>query len=286
MSSSALIVFVDPRQVEIDQLLARVQEMRQQVMTMTLNLESLQAEIFNVEREYHSRLSESYRELEETRLSTQEFSLRLRLIREGVIAEEIESRVVACFRAARERLEKQNSADESDPSPTSASNPSLTADQKRQLQQIYLKLAKDYHPDKSGSDSIFFAQNIEMMTRVNRAYEEQDLQTLCRIQEGTADSTHHALDNSKSIDMRKRKLIRTMRHTKQFINGLNVEVARVKASEGHQLKTRFEVARKNGTDLFRGLVRDMQRKVNCARHHLDTLRQQLNHRLQISPKEE
>ena len=180
---------------------------------------------------------------------------------------------------ARERLEKQNSADESDPSPTSASNPSLTADQKRQLQQIYLKLAKDYHPDKSGSDSIFFAQNIEMMTRVNRAYEEQDLQTLCRIQEGTADSTHHALDNSKSIDMRKRKLIRTMRHTKQFINGLNVEVARVKASEGHQLKTRFEVARKNGTDLFRGLVRDMQRKVNCARHHLDTLRQQLNHRL-------
>ena len=286
MSSSALIVFVDPRQVEIDQLLARVQEMRQQVMTMTLNLESLQAEIFNVEREYHSRLSESYRELEETRLSTQEFSLRLRLIREGVIAEEIESRVVACFRAARERLEKQNSADESDPSPTSASNPSLTADQKRQLQQIYLKLAKDYHPDKSVSDSIFFAQNIEMMTRVNRAYEEQDLQTLCRIQEGTADSTHHALDNSKSIDMRKRKLIRTMRHTKQFINGLNVEVARVKASEGHQLKTRFEVARKNGTDLFRGLVRDMQRKVNCARHHLDTLRQQLNHRLQISLKEE
>jgi len=286
MSSSALIVFVDPRQVEIDQLLARVQEMRQQVMTMTLNLESLQAEIFNVEREYHSRLSESYRELEETRLSTQEFSLRLRLIREGVIAEEIESRVVACFRAARERLEKQNSADESDPSPTSASNPSLTAAQKRQLQQIYLKLAKDYHPDKSGSVSIFFAQNIEMMTRVNRAYEEQDLQTLCRIQEGTADSTHHALDNSKSIDMRKRKLIRTMRHTKQFINGLNVEVARVKASEGHQLKTRFEVARKNGTDLFRGLVRDMQRKVNCARHHLDTLRQQLNHRLQISLKEE
>ena len=286
MSSSALIVFVDPRQVEIDQLLARVQEMRQQVMTMTLNLESLQAEIFNVEREYHSRLSESYRELEETRLSTQEFSLRLRLIREGVIAEEIESRVVACFKAARERLERQNSADESDPSPTPASNPSLTADQKRQLQQIYLKLAKDYHPDKSGSDSIFFAQNIEMMTRVNRAYEEQDLQTLCRIQEGTADSTHHALDNSKSIDMRKRKLIRTMRHTKQFINGLNVEVARVKASEGHQLKTRFEVARKNGTDLFRGLVRDMQRKVNCARHHLDTLRQQLNHRLQISLKEE
>jgi len=286
MSSSALIVFVDPRQVEIDQLLARLQEMRQQVMTMTLNLESLQAEIFNVEREYHSRLSESYRELEETRLSTQEFSLRLRLIREGVIAEEIESRVVACFRAARERLEKQNSADESDPSPTSASNPSLTADQKRQLQQIYLKLAKDYHPDKSGSDSIFFAQNIEMMTRVNRAYEEQDLQTLCRIQEGTADSIHHALDNSKSIDMRKRKLIRTMRHTKQFINGLNVEVARVKASEGHQLKTRFEVARKNGTDLFRGLVRDMQRKVNCAKHHLDTLRQQLNHRLQISLKEE
>merc|ERR1712000_231815 len=142
MSSSALIVFVDPRQVEIDQLLARVQEMRQQVMTMTLNLESLQAEIFNVECEYHSRLSESYRELEETRLSTQEFSLRLRLIREGVIAEEIESRVVACFRAARERLEKQNSADESDPSPTSASNPSLTADQKRQLQKKRKKKKK------------------------------------------------------------------------------------------------------------------------------------------------
>jgi len=282
MSSSALIVFVDPRQVELDQLLAELQEMRQQVMTMTLNLESLKTEIFNVEREYHSRLSESYRELEETRLSSQEFSLRLRLIREGVIAEEIESRVVACFKTARKRLEKQNSADESDPSPTSASSPPLTTDQKRQLQQIYLKLAKDYHPDKS--NSICFARNIEMMTRVNRAYEERDLQTLRRIQEGTADSTYHALDNSKSIDKRKRKLIRTMRHTKQFINGLNVEVERVKVSEGYQLKTRFEVARKNGTDLFRGLVRDMQRKVNRARHHLDTLRQQFNHRLQMSSK--
>ena len=108
MSSSALIVFVDPRQVELDQLLAELQEMRQQVMTMTLNLESLKTEIFNVEREYHSRLSESYREVEETRLSSQEFSLRLRLIREGVIAEEIESRVVACFTTARKRLETQN----------------------------------------------------------------------------------------------------------------------------------------------------------------------------------
>jgi len=284
MSSSALIVFVDPRQVEIDQLLAGLQELRQQVMAMTLNLENLKAEIFNVEREYHSRLSESYRELEETRLSTQEFGLRLRLIHEGVIAEEIESRVVACFKTAREQLEKKNLSDEPDPRPTSASNLPLTADEKRQLQQIYLKLAKDYHPDKSGSDSIFFAQNIEMMTRVNRAYEEQDLQTLCRIQEGTADPTHHALDNSNSIDKRKRKLIRTMRYTKQLINGLNVEVARVKASEGYQLKTRFEVARKNSTDLFRGLVRDMQRKVNRARHHLDTLRQQFNHRLQISSK--
>ena len=99
MRLSALTVFVDPQQPELDQLQEKLRSMRKQVMRMTVDLEELNVAIWSVEQEYQLRLSRVYRELEETELSTQQFQLRLRLAREGVETGAIENRVVDCFKS-------------------------------------------------------------------------------------------------------------------------------------------------------------------------------------------
>ena len=66
MRLSALTVFVDPQQPELDRLQKELRSMRRRVMRMTVDLEKLNVAVLNVEQEYQLRLSRAYRELEET----------------------------------------------------------------------------------------------------------------------------------------------------------------------------------------------------------------------------
>ena len=272
MRPSALIVFVDPQQSDLDQLQTDLRSVREQLIGMTIDLDELNLAIANVEREYQSRLSKAYRELEEAQLSTQEFQLRLRLAKEGVTTDAIEQRVVNCFKNRWEHLAKQYSTRSKSSHTRDTSIPRLPLNdiQKEQLQQIYHQLAKSFHPDKVSDSS----SDTEMMVRINRAYETYDLKTLRRIKEGA--TTLNSIDDLESISDQKRRLKESIRQTKRFIKELTIEIARVKASEEYRLKVIFDDCQKNGRDLFADLIKDVHRKINRTKHHLKELRQKFN----------
>ena len=282
MRLSALTVFVAPQQPELDQLQEKLRSMRKQVMRMTVDLEELNVAIWSVEQEYQLRLSRVYRELEETELSTQQFQLRLRLAREGVEIGTIENRVVDCFKSRWERLDNLYSPD---PNATNTKSGSTSSEpfnnsQQEQLQQVYHQLAKSFHPDKASMN----LPDSEMMVRINRAYETNDLKTLLRIQEGSADIA--SMDKSESVIVQKKRIEWSIRRTKRFIGDLTIEISRVKSSEGYRLKTTFDDCQKNGKDLFTDLVKDVQRKTNRAKQHLQELKQKFNRILSIKRRVE
>ena len=66
----------------------------------------------------------------------------------------------------------------------------------------------------------------------------------------------------------------------------NDSISRVKSSEGYRLKTTFDDCQKNGKDLFTDLVKDVQRKTNRAKQHLQELKQKFNRILSIKRRVE
>ena len=124
----------------------------------------------------------------------------------------------------------------------------------------------------------------EMMVRINRAYETNDLKTLLRIQEGSADIA--SMDKSESVIVQKKRIEWSIRRTKRFIGDLTIEISRVKSSEGYRLKTTFDDCQKNGKNLFTDLVKDVQRKTNRAKQHLQELKQKFNRILSIKRRVE
>ena len=98
----------------------------------------------------------------------------------------------------------------------------------------------------------------EMMVRINRAYETNDLKTLLRIQEGSADIA--SMDKSESVIVQKKRIEWSIRRTKRFIGDLTIEISRVKSSEGYRLKTTFDDCQKNGKDLFTDLIRAVDKR--------------------------
>ena len=269
MRLSALTVFVDPQQPELDRLQKELRSMRRRVMRMTVDLEKLNVAVLNVEQEYQLRLSRAYRELEETELSTQQFQLRLRLVSEGVATDAIENRVADCFESRWERLNNLYSTNPNAKVDTTSPDP-INNSRQEQLQQVYHQLAKSFHPDKASVN----LPDSEMMVRINRAYETNDLKTLLRIQEGS--SNIDSIDKSESVVVQKKRIEWAIRRTKRFIGDLTIEIARVKSSEGYRLKTAFDDYQKNGKDLFSDLIKDVQRKTNRANQHLQALRKKFN----------
>ena len=152
----------------------------------------------------------------------------------------------------------------------STSSESFNNSHQEQLQQVYHQLAKSFHPDKASVN----LPDSEMMVRINRAYETNDLKTLLRIQEGSADIA--SMDKSESVIVQKKRIEWSIRRTKRFIGDLTIEISRVKSSEGYRLKTTFDDCQKNGKDLFSDLIKDVQRKTNRANQHLQALRKKFN----------
>ncbi|MBI1930501.1 hypothetical protein HYR99_40435 [Candidatus Poribacteria bacterium] len=247
------------------QLLTAIQAKRDQVAEMTLALEELRLEVRRFEKEYHGRLMQFYRELDGIDLSTKEYRLRLRLLQEGVPPEspELETRVEACFRPERERL----AANEREADEEGKAGRSLPPEQMKQLRTFYLKLAKIYHPDKArNNDEV--GKRKQMMTLINRAYEDGDFQTLERMSVEVAPEVESP---EETIRERKQRLIQEINRLMHAMGELRLETHRLQSSRIYQLKQEVEKSRESGVDLLANLARDLQRKINASKRGLANL---------------
>ena len=107
-----------------------------------------------------------------------------------------------------------------------------------------------------------------MMVVINRAYEDQDLDTLKRISVKSADEIE--LQNQTFAE-KKKLLIQQLNSTMRSVGDLRLEINRIKSGEIYQLKQEVNKTRKKGIDLIANLVKDIQRKVNAKQRKLTDL---------------
>ena len=263
MKPAALVHINSADEKETARLLDAITAKREQVEDLTVTVEELKSEVDVFQRRYNAHISHYYLELDKVELETQEYRLRLQLRRENVSETEIEARVESCFRTSRARVDAYQEVDESQAIPQTEQLPASKA---KHLQNLYRKLAKRYHPDKT-VDAEKQHRREQMMPLINRAYHEQDIQTLERLSLGETE----AHISEKTSAERRDALQAELRSLNRAASDLRLEINRLKTGRTYQLKEQVEKAKKVGTDLLSGLAKDLERKIKASRTHLSRL---------------
>lgn len=263
MKSDALVHIDNIDEKQLTQLLDAIEAKQAEVEALTVAVDTLKSEVDLFQRRYNAHISRYYLELDKIELETKEYRLRLQLRREKVNEEEIEARVESCFRASRERIDAYEAVDESEP----ASQEDMPSNAKpKHLQNLYRKLAKRYHPDKA-ADAEEQQRREQLMPLINRAYHEQDVQTLERLNFGETEP-----DSMKETAAEKRAALQVeLRQLNRAASELRLEINRLKTGRTYQLKQQIEQAKKAGRDLITGLAKDLERRVKASRSHLARL---------------
>ena len=242
MKPAALIHVNTADEKDTVRLLEAIEAKQRQVEELTIAIETLKSEVDVFERRYNAHISRYYLELDKVELETKEYHLRLQLRREGVNEEEIEARVESCFRASRARVDAYEAVNESEPTPQGDKLPDTKA---KHLQDLYRKLAKRYHPDKA-MDAKEEERREQLMPLINRAYNEQDLETLERL---SISETEPEV-SEKTATEKRRALHTELRRLNRAASQLRFEINRLKTGRTYQLKQQVENAKKVGTDLL------------------------------------
>ena len=263
MKPSALIHVNTVAEKETARLLEAIEAKQRQVEELTIAIETLKSEVNVFERRYNAHISNYYFELDKVELEMKEYRLRLQLRRENVSEEEIEARVEACFRSSRARVEAYETVNDSEPTPQADKLPDTKA---KHLQHLYRKLAKRYHPDKA-MDAKEEERREQLMPLINRAYHEQDIETLERLSLGETEL--HVPE--KTAPEKRRTLQTELRRLNRAASQLRLEINRVKAGRTYQLKQQVENAKESGTDLLTILAKDLERKIKASQGQLARL---------------
>ena len=263
MKPAALIHVNSLNEKQIAELLDAIEVKQAQVAELTVAVEKLKSEVDVFQRRYNAHIGRYYLELDKVELETKAYRLRLQLRREHVDAEEIEARVESCFRASRARIEADEADEASEPTPPEEKPPKAKS---KHLQNVYRKLAKRYHPDKT-VDAEEAERREQLMPLINRAYREQDLQTLERLSLG--ETAFHV--DAKTVAEKRAALQSELRELNRAASQLRLEINRLKTGRTYQLKQQVEKAKETGSDLLTGLAKDLERRVKASRVHLARL---------------
>ena len=248
---------------EAARLLEAIETKQRQVEELTIAIEALKSEVNLFERRYNAHISRYYFELDKVELEMKEYRLRLQLRRENVSEEEIESRVEACFRTSRARVDAYEDVTESEPTPQADKLPDTKA---KHLQDLYRKLAKRYHPDKA-TDAKEEERREQLMPLINRAYHEQDIETLERLSLGETEI--HVPE--KTVSEKRSALQTELYRLNRAASQLRLEINRLKTGRTYQLKQQVENAKESGADLLTTLAKDLERKIKASRGQLARL---------------
>ena len=259
MKPATLVSVHSADEKRVSRLLQAIEAKRRQVAELTVAIEHLKADVNAFQHQYHAHVGRYYVELDKVELETRAYRLRLQLHREKVSEEEIEARVTSCFQGSRECLADSEEAEEA--------ADELPAEKAKHLQTLYRKLAKQYHPDKT-VDAAEQQRRQQLMPLINRAYQEQDIQTLERLSIGNTDTAVHREETNAEKHAR---LQAELRHLNRATGELRLEMNRLKADRTYQLKQQVEKAKENGTELLSALAKDLERKLTARRGQLARL---------------
>ncbi len=261
MKPATLVSVYSTDEKHVSRLLQAIEAKRRQVAEFTVDIEQLKEDVDAFQHQYHAHVGRYYVELDKVELETKAYRLRLQLHREKVSKAEIEARVTSCFPENRECIADSEEAE------TEEATDELPVEKAKHLQTLYRKLAKQYHPDKT-VDAAEQQRRQQLMPLINRAYQEQDIQTLERLSIGELDTEAHREETNAEKHAR---LQAELRHLNRATGELRLEMNRLKAGHAYQLKQQVENAKENGTELLSALAKDLERKLTARRGQLARL---------------
>ena len=273
---------IEPRVSEQERRIAeyreKIAERRKETLQLSLERQRMEEELTAFEHEYSAKVGRLYGELDRVQLEIKETLYRARLVERGDAQDEasLNRRVERAFRVERRKVEEDAAPDP--PEERSADAPADAPKPDGETRALYLRLAKRYHPDKAerGSDDPFEPEEERkrIMALINAAYEAGDASRLEQLS-ATLDDPFEEAPEEEGLNERERRLYRDFMRLDRAVRQLRREIERFKARETYRLKESVAEAKERGQDLLGDLGRDLQAKVDAAKHRLKRVSDQV-----------
>lgn len=174
------------------------------------------------------------------------------------------------------RSEKTAPTDQADDLPSEDILPSAKkrkGSRHLRIKKLYRQLARSYHPDLA-IDEDERERRTKIMSLINTAYQENDLDSLEALDDATPDQQTEAINSSLPL------AVMLLRHLEQQYYDLAVTIRDLKVRRHNllygplmELKLEDSLARSRGEDLLSALADDMQQEYWRYVKELDELRQ-------------
>ncbi|MCX6763306.1 MAG: DnaJ domain-containing protein [Candidatus Moranbacteria bacterium] len=218
--------------------------------------EQLKIELTMIKQEYEVKIGRLYLKLDEIDLEILKFKKIEDLVNKGSSIKEAQTEVERIFNKRREQIkEEHKKLDEEEKDIENRRN--ISKEEKEELKKLWRKLAHKYHPDKATG-------NEDMMKKINKAYAENDLDTLKAIDR-----------NEISVDIE----AETAETLKNRLAGLDIAIVKIKQefkqlkhSEWFILKENIEKAKKQKRDMLKELENKILTDIAEKENQLGELR--------------
>jgi len=215
-----------------------ISEKEKKLNTLIEEIEQLKIDLTIVKQEYDVKVGRLYLKLDEVDLEILKFKKIEDLINKGFSFEEAQKIVEETLKKRREQIEEEyKKLDEEEKDIESRKY--ISEEEKEELKKLYFKLAHKFHPDKANGSE-------EMMKKINKAYAEGDIETLCAINRSETGADIEV----KTIEELKNKLA----GLEKSIKKISQEFEQLKRSEWFILKENIEKAKKQKRDILNELA--------------------------------
>lgn len=266
------VVSADAQRLRIADYHRKIAACRDEIIALTLADERVRHETRQFAQEYHAKVGRFYAELDRVELQIKELLYKARLVERDAVgnAEQLEKRVESAFRVERRRVEQAKAEPATDPEPPAATRKKTDdASPEKKARRLYLKLAKQYHPDKT-ADPQTRKRHDAIMSLINDAYEKSDLETLARLEMTLPNGDPPA----ESPNERERRLYREYLRLHRVVAELRQDVDRLRENETYKMREEVAAAREQGRNPLDELHNAVSAKVSEAKARLTTIQGQ------------
>ena len=233
-----------------------ISEKEKKLNTLIEEIEQLKIDLTIVKQEYDVKVGRLYLKLDEVDLEILKFKKIEDLISKGFSFEEAQKIVEETLKKRREQIEEEyKKLDEEEKDIESRKY--ISEEEKEELKKLYFKLAHKFHPDKANGSE-------EMMKKINKAYAEGDIETLCAINRSETGADIEV----KTIEALKNKLA----GLEKSIKKISQEFEQLKRSEWYILKENIEKAKKQKRDILSELAEKLLTDIAKKENQLDKLK--------------
>jgi len=212
-----------------------ISEKEKLLLVLLEEIEQLRIDLSITKQEYDIKIGRLYLKLDEINLDILKFKKIEDLLGQGLSFSEaqkiVEESLNSHYEQIKSEYEKLNEEEIA-----LKNQKELNEEEKRELKKLYYKLAHKFHPDLNGG-------NDEMMKKINKAYNDGDIETLRVIDRG---NIYIEPEKLVSIESLKNKL----QTLEKSITKADSEYDILKKSEWFILKENIENARAQKRDLL------------------------------------